>query len=99
MTLPAAPAGTASLPDVPHGRTAMRLEWRFRPPEVRSLIEDSLGLPVVDAVSQRAGFTPGFASVLTTADGTRAFVKAASKTAQREIAGSYAEEARKLTIL
>lgn len=99
MTLPAAPVGTASLPEVPHGRTAMRLEWRFLPPDVRSLIEDSLRSPVVDAVSQQSGFTPGFASVLTTADGTRAFVKAASKAAQREIAGSYAEEARKLTIL
>lgn len=99
MSLPAAPVGTAAVPAVPHGRTARRLGWRVLPPDVREQVERQLGAPVADAVSQDGGFTPGFASVLTTTDGTRAFVKAASKAAQREIAGSYAEEARKLAIL
>ena len=99
MTLPAAPVGTAGLPAVPHGRTAVRLAWRFLPREVRDLVEQHVGGPVVEAVSRDSGFTPGFASVVTAESGHRAFVKAASRAAQPEIAASYAEEARKLRIL
>ncbi len=99
MTLPFVPVGTAALSAVPHGHTAVRLGWRFLPADVRALVEGHLGGPVTDATSQDGGFTPGFASVLTTDDGQRAFVKAASKAAQPEIAASYAEEARKLAIL
>jgi hypothetical protein len=51
------------------------------------------------AESQTSGFTPGFASVLTCADGTRHFVKAASIRAQRQFADAYREEARKLALL
>jgi hypothetical protein len=80
----------------PSGRTARRLEWHFLPPHVRGLIEDRCGSPVIDAVSQGGGFTPGFASVLTCADGSVHFVKAASVKAQRMFAHSYREEARKL---
>ncbi|HET6151769.1 MAG TPA: hypothetical protein VFE15_02375 [Marmoricola sp.] len=99
MNPEAGPVGTAGVPGVPHGRTASRLEWRFLPKEVRALVEDELGGAVVEARSQTAGFTPGFASVLTAANGNRSFVKAANKTAQPEIAASYAEEARKLALL
>jgi hypothetical protein len=99
VLLPATPVGTTGVPAVPHGRTAVRLGWRFLPREVRDLVEQHLGGPVVDAVSRDSGFTPGFASVLTTGSGHRAFVKAASRAAQPEIAASYAEEARKLKIL
>ncbi len=84
---------------VPPGRTARRLEWRFLPPHVRALVEKQCGSPVVDAVSQGGGYTPGFASVLTCADGSRHFVKAASTKAQRAFADSYREEARKLGLL
>ena len=80
----------------PHGRTAQRLEWAHLPPAVRTEIEGRCGSPVVRAESQRGGFTPGFASVLTCADGSRHFVKAASTAAQRAFAESYREEARKL---
>jgi hypothetical protein len=65
---------------------------------VRALVESHLGGPVVEAVSQDAGYTPGFASLLTSASGERAFVKAASTVAQPDFAASYAEEARKLQI-
>ena len=54
---------------------------------------------MVEAVSQGGGFTPGFASVLVCADGSRHFVKAASTVAQRLFAESYREEARKLRAL
>ncbi len=79
---------------VPHGRTARRLEWLHLPPDVRALVEERLGSPVVRAESQGGGFTPGFASRLTGADGARLFVKAASTQAQRAIAAAYAEEGR-----
>jgi hypothetical protein len=99
MTLPATPVGVASVPAVPHGRTAFRLEWHFLPKEVRALIEDELGSPVVVAESRTSGFTPGFASVLTGENGAQVFVKAASKIAQRAIAESYDEEIRKVSAL
>jgi hypothetical protein len=84
---------------VPHGRTAMRLEWPHLPPEVRSYIERRIGSHVVAADSQGSGFTPGFASRLTARDGSRVFVKAANKVAQKQIASSYATEARILAAL
>lgn len=84
---------------IPHGRTARRVEWAHLPPVVRDAVEARLGSPVEEAVSQGAGFTPGFASVLTCADGSRHFVKAASVRAQRMFADSYREEARKLGAL
>jgi hypothetical protein len=84
---------------VPVGRTARRLTWPHLPPAVRDEVESRYGSPVVDAVSQDAGFTPGFASVLTCADGSRHFVKAASAKAQPAFATSYREEARKVAAL
>ncbi len=83
----------------PSGRTARRLEWQFLPPNLRAYVERKCGSPVANAESQGAGFTPGFASVLTCEDGTKHFVKAASVKAQRMFADSYREEARKLAAL
>lgn len=84
---------------VPHGRTARRLSWQHLPPELRAAVERQLGSPVAEAASQDAGFTPGFASVLTCADGSRHFVKAASTAAQRPFADAYREEGRRLASL
>ena len=84
---------------IPHGHTARRLEWPHLPPHVRAIVEDRCGSTVASADSQGAGFTPGFASVLTCADGTQHFVKAASDKAQRPFAEAYREEARKLAAL
>ncbi|MGA8846171.1 MAG: phosphotransferase [Nocardioides sp.] len=88
-----------TVPPVPSGRTARRLEWIHLPPLLRDLIEQRCGSPVAQAVSQRSGFTPGFASVLHCEDGTRHFVKAASLVAQRAFAEAYREEARKARVL
>lgn len=55
-----------------------RMPWGDVPTSVRAAVDDLLGSPVVDAVSQPAGFSPGSADRVTTADGTRAFVKSAS---------------------
>jgi hypothetical protein len=93
------PPARPDLERAPRGRTAQRLEWHFLPPHVRELIEGRCGSPVVDAASQGSGFTPGFASVLTCADGSRHFVKAAAAKGQRMFAHSYREEARKLASL
>jgi hypothetical protein len=84
---------------IPHGRTARRLDWGLLPPVLRSTIERRLGARVLSAESAGAGFTPGFASTLTCADGSRHFVKAASKVAQRPFADAYREETRKLAAL
>ncbi|MFL6079116.1 MAG: hypothetical protein ACJ714_04220 [Ornithinibacter sp.] len=94
-----APHALATVENVPHGRTARRLEWGHLPPTVRRLVERHLGAPVVSAESQGGGFTPGFASRLTAENGARLFVKAASKKAQPQFAASYAEEARKVSLL
>jgi len=93
------PRDIAEVEQVPHGRTARRLDWLLLPPMLRRQIETRLGSSVVDARSAGAGYTPGFASVLTGADGRRMFVKAASVTAQRPFADAYREEIRKLRAL
>ena len=93
------PQDLATVEPVPHGRTARRLEWPHLPPAVRRLVERHLGSPVAKAASQGSGFTPGFASRLTGENGSRLFVKAASKKAQQQFAASYAEEVRKLRML
>lgn len=94
------PTGRPGVPPrvepVPAGRTARRLEWPHLPAHVRAWVEEQCGSPVVDTATQGGGFTPGFASVLTCADGSRVFVKAASVQAQGPFAASYREEARKL---
>jgi aminoglycoside phosphotransferase (APT) family kinase protein len=96
MSTPEAPA---TVEQVPHGHTARRLQWAHLPPALRALVERRLGSAVEQAVSQDSGFTPGFASILTGADGSRVFVKAANKKAQKQTAEAYAEEARKLALL
>lgn len=91
---------TASpVPPLPHGHTARRVEWQFLPRPVREMIARRCGSPVVSAESMGAGFTPGFASVLTCADGSKHFVKAAATKAQKLFAAAYREEARKVAAL
>jgi hypothetical protein len=93
------PRDPRTLEQVPHGRTARRLDWLHLPPSVRRLVEDRFGTQVVEARSAGAGYTPGLASVLEGADGRRLFLKAASTKAQRPFASAYAREARRLRAL
>jgi hypothetical protein len=58
--------------------TGVRIGWHELPQEVRSAVADILGGPVVEAVSQPGGFSPGTADRVRTASGRRAFVKAVS---------------------
>lgn len=71
---------------------ARRISWPFLPPEMRSAIEGHCGSPVVSEDACELGFTPGFAALLTCANGSRHFVKAASAKAQRGSAMSYRAE-------
>lgn len=93
------PQDRAVVVNVPHGRTAQRLDWMLLPPMVRRFIETKLGSPVARADSAGSGYTPGFASALTGENGARMFVKAASRKAQGPFADSYKEEIRKLGLL
>ncbi|CAN5475337.1 hypothetical protein BH11ACT8_BH11ACT8_06160 [soil metagenome] len=88
-----------TVPPAPSGRTARRLEWQHLPPRIRGVVETRCGSPVTEAFTQTSGFTPGFASVLVCADGSRHFVKAASWKAQKAFATAYAEEAQKVAAL
>jgi Phosphotransferase enzyme family len=69
--MPAPPArGTAGT------ASKRRPLWAELPAPARARIEDLLACPVVAAQNCEGGFSPGFASRLTLADGRRAFVKA-----------------------
>ncbi|WP_353807748.1 hypothetical protein [Agromyces sp. SYSU T00194] len=60
-----------------HG-SGSRMPWGEVPASLRAAVEDVLGSRVVSADSQSAGFSPGSADRVVTADGRRAFVKTAS---------------------
>lgn len=59
----------------------VRVPWSGLPAGVRAGVEAVLGSPVVSAVTQPGGFSPGSADRVVTADGHRAFVKAVSSEA------------------
>ena len=58
----------------------MRIGWADLPEQISKQIEAVIGAPVVSAVSQTGGFSPGTADRVVTAAGRRAFVKAVSTT-------------------
>lgn len=70
-----------------------RLAWHDIAVSVRAQIEDVLGGPVVEAVSQPGGYSPGSADRVVTASGRRAFVKAASPTVNADTPGIHRREA------
>ncbi|MET8529563.1 phosphotransferase [Micromonospora sp. NPDC005172] len=79
------------LPPVPRHAGAPRPSWPALPAALRVAIADRLGAPVVTVRVATAGFTRGFAAVLHTADGGRAFVKASPTVAH--LTPGYAREA------
>ncbi|MCO1597361.1 aminoglycoside phosphotransferase family protein [Micromonospora sp. RHAY321] len=82
-----------SLPPVPYHASALRPSWSALPAALRDALADRLGAPVVTVRVAGAGFTRGFAAVLDTADGGRAFVKAAPAAEQPHLVDWYAREA------
>ncbi|MCN0150497.1 phosphotransferase family protein [Salinispora arenicola] len=74
----AVPYDTGGMPSSPpRPVTTRRPGWSDLPVGMRAALADRLGAPVVATRTATAGFTRGFAGVLTAADGSRAFVKAA----------------------
>lgn len=71
-----------------------RLRWDELPAEVHDAVVDVLGSPVVQAVSQSGGFSPGTADRVVLADGSRAFVKAVGRAQNTESPLLQEREAR-----
>lgn len=79
----------SSFPDA----AGVRQDWSDIPASIRVSIEERLGSRVVEARTQIGGFSPGVASRLRLADGTRAFVKAVSYAANPNTPGMHLREA------
>lgn len=71
-----------------------RLPWHEVHPAARAAVEELLGGPVAEAVTQPGGFSPGAAVRLRAADGRRLFVKAVGPEPNPDSAGIYRAEAR-----
>ncbi|MFD7711474.1 aminoglycoside phosphotransferase family protein [Streptomyces sp. NPDC059786] len=74
--------------------TGLRTPWEALPESVKDAVAGVLGAPVVSAVTQTGGFSPGVAARVGTADGRRAFVKAVSADANPQSPGLHRAEAR-----
>ena len=70
----------------------VRLPYDGVPAPVRAWVEETLGSPVVDMVEQVGGMSPGCATRLTCADGTRAFVKAVGAALNPDTPGLFRRE-------
>lgn len=70
-----------------------RVEWGSLPASVTARIAQVIGSPVVEARTQRGGFSPGVAARLRCADGTRWFVKAVSAEANPDSPAIHRREA------
>jgi aminoglycoside phosphotransferase (APT) family kinase protein len=78
----------------PPATGGVRPPWEAVPARVRLAVERWLGAPVVEAVSQLGGFSPGAAARLRTADGRRAFVKAIGPAPNPDSPALHRREAR-----
>ena len=71
----------------------VRLPYAAVPEAVRTWVEDRLGSPVVATAEQVGGMSPGCATRLVCADGTRAFVKAVGDELNPDTPGLFRREA------
>lgn len=76
-----------------------RLPWAQLPADVRAVVEEILGAPVVTAVSQPGGFSAGSADRVRTSTGAKAFVKAISARMNAGAADLHRREARVTAVL
>jgi hypothetical protein len=81
-------------PTEPPRAEGVRVNWEDLPPAVRQLIESRFGGSVVEAVTQRGGFSPGLAARVKLDDGRRFFVKAVSEAANPDTPHIHRSEAR-----
>ncbi len=70
----------------------VRLPYAAVPAAVRAWVEHELGSPVVGTAEQVGGMSPGCATRLTCADGTRAFVKAVGSELNPDTPGLFRRE-------
>lgn len=77
----------------------VRLPYDAVPARVRAWVEATLGSPVVATAEQVGGMSPGCATRLTCADGTRAFVKAVGAELNPDTPGLFRREVGVLTHL
>lgn len=70
----------------------VRLAYAAVPAAVRDWVERTLGSPVVATAEQVGGMSPGCATRLTCADGTRAFVKAVGSELNPDTPGLFRRE-------
>ncbi|RHW24571.1 hypothetical protein D0Z08_23940 [Nocardioides immobilis] len=77
----------------------VRAPYATMPDVVRAWVDDTLGSPVVEAVDQVGGMSPGCATRLRCADGTRAFVKAVGTDLNRDTPTLFRREITALTLL
>lgn len=71
----------------------IRVPWSELPERVRAAMEAWLGSPVVSALTQPGGFSPGLAARLQTASGRRVFAKAAGPLPNPSTASLHRREA------
>ncbi|MFJ8084510.1 aminoglycoside phosphotransferase family protein [Streptomyces sp. NPDC096205] len=76
-----------------------RLPWQALPDVVRDAVAEMTGGPVVEAVTQSGGFSPGVAARVRTAGGRRAFVKAVSSESNPHSPALHRAEARNAAAL
>ncbi|GAA3135239.1 hypothetical protein GCM10010521_21490 [Streptomyces rameus] len=79
--------------------TGVRAPWEDLPVLVRDAVAEVLGAPVVRAVTQNGGFSPGVAARVRTAAGRTGFVKAVSAEANPHSPGLHRKEARNAAAL
>jgi hypothetical protein len=72
----------------------MRLSWEEVPISVRKSIEEYLGRPVINSVTQFGGFSPGLAARLTLSDGRVVFAKAVGSKPNARSPDIHRKEAR-----
>ncbi|HKE50498.1 MAG TPA: aminoglycoside phosphotransferase family protein [Actinomycetes bacterium] len=77
----------------------VRIRWTELPESVRAWVESTLGAPVDSAVNQVGGFSPGVAARLTTADGSRAFLKAVGVELNPDSVGLHRRELAAMSAL
>jgi Ser/Thr protein kinase RdoA (MazF antagonist) len=70
-----------------------RISWEQVPGHVRRAVEAALGAAVLEAQTQKGGFSPGAAARLRLSNGSAAFVKALGVDLDRDSVGLYRNEA------
>lgn len=83
----------------PPPAAGIRVHWEGLPLAVRNAIEERVGGPVVESITQSGGFSPGLAARVRTIDGRRCFVKAVSEQANPDTHHIHRREAEVVAAL